>query len=409
MQRSLSRKRSSEAKLAPSAPEKLEDTDAQLSAKSSLQREAEIATVATPAPEMVAEKVVPDIKSSDDADLSYFRLAFEGTPLRGRQVATNKLAEVTWQAAITGVAKQVSNSELAKDFHLNVFNKGSQQLLARVKPLSAKTEGTTRTIQGSLRTLSTQLAGARELRLDAFYDGEMLGASELSLYRAEVRLGGVGSSRSARTNAAGGSVATIGRASSSSALPKPSTIVSSGTKPNLPGIETSPVATATRPASVIDPALGVAEDSKPERPLRNLPSSVPQPTTAGLPAARGFAATTSVNRSPAAQNGGVEAENRYTFVGKFKGDRKTDVPETLRLTLRERAGKIFGTAEFGSLGTFSVTGRDFARGFELGLRSKGTAIRLTGSPSLESRGESLRGRFSIPSQQRRGAWSASRN
>jgi serine/threonine protein kinase len=78
-------------------------------------------------------------------------------------------------------------------------------------------------------------------------------------------------------------------------------------------------------------------------------------------------------------------------------------PRTLILDINFGDSSIEGTASIDGFGRLLVTGSVTARGFEMVLQNDEFAIRLTGA----RQNGNLRGLYSIPAEQKRGAWDAS--
>jgi|GEM_PF-4394861 len=278
-------------------------------------------------------------------------------------IALDRFAEMEWRARLGGFAEsqlEQVKARVSGDIAVVLRNQRQDKELARVgvsSVRSAPSQPGSYDLAGKLRGLVRSVPGAGEYELQLVNKDAVLTAVRLNLYRAEVRAEAKVTNDQKITIVSGATV--TGPDSTPDAAVRPGI-----PKPYAPTTSTLPPAEGARP-SVLDKSVSAT----------NTDPSPPEPSA--VSGSERFSGNLIMPDSSA---------RAVTLDLNFSGDNVT------------------GTANIKELGSFSVEGKLFPRGFELTLMSSELGLRLSGSKN----GGSLRGRFSIPAKQQRGTWEAAK-
>lgn len=343
-------------------------------------------------------------------------LTKNGSVDRSGSFSVDALGGVKWTGQIDGLPSMSTTAlrrTIESDFYLNVFSPESSSLVSKLDAqlLKANDGGQVR-LGGSLRALKRAGVDVGDYRLDLVHKGEVLDSIPLSLYKASVRLSGA-------PRGAGGSAIKIVRG------------------PSVSGDEVS--APPPAPAPSLEPAEPPAQ---PQVEMLRPPSTAPQsppptasierPSVSSLPPARrvdsGPDSGSSWNRSSIdlVRDNALNQANADRVTSRALELQAQPEPEPLAppevfsgviemdsaagsagnrgltLSLRFDDSSIQGSASIDGYGDFQAAGKVYPRGLEITIRNDVSGIRLTGA----RRGNVLRGRYYIPSEQKRGSWEA---
>jgi serine/threonine protein kinase len=380
-------------------------------------------------------------------------------------VSVDGLGRVSWIASVSnleGNVDDLSESNLRKVFHLNIFDEESAKVVARIKPGKiAQGVGADRTarVSGTFSGLKRVNPETGKYRVDLVLDGEVVAYHPLSLYKARVSFGLTRGSR----QAAGGSSISIVRGPSvvdpkekesvsKGRVPEPSKVSRARESTESVAVEqTEPLPTPLpgKPSEsdlpvadrrvTVDSTGGTLMPSRSSSARPYVPDSSTRvnvsPSLGGLPPARmpassnppvSSAGLPGVRSSGVDQSAGGETQYRSVDTADLPGVPSSvlAVPERYQgtfsfspssaasaerrqmiLNLSFQGSAISGQGTINGFEPFVVKGSMYPRGLEIQLQNQSYWIRLTGV----RRNQTLRGRYFFPAQNKRGSWEVSRS
>ncbi len=334
--------------------------------------------------------------------------------------AADELSSLRWAVVLSGLpskAEGLTSEKVREDIAIEVIELRSNKVVTKLKvegiELAPKPGGVTK-ISGSFAALRSFIKSAGSFSLTVDYGSEVLSERDLVIYQssspriAENLTNGVtnlGTGEVRNQATAGGQLVTImpGQNGTSNQVAVP-------VAPVQPPVSNVPVPVTTysgnfggsntiNQTSTLPSGLPIAQGHERDLLVTSDPSN-----RAGTPVGSNLGAGSDVGTivAPPPPESIPVATERYTGSLIVGGEGNATTRRSLVLSLTFTGTEISGSGQVEGVGEMRVKGRVLPRGMDMELSSETSSLHL----SSGMRGRSLRGRYSLPLEQKTGAWEA---